>query len=192
MSNSSEHVGDIDALYDRLISIYPSTRAPDPSSHAALIAEGKQLAGQCLDHLYEVLSSLAPQRRKNVAYVALHLNIQIKTYLSDLTAGRPAVLSEVIVEQRKIRVNTTALTQLQKLLTPVLPLSLHMLHVIAVCHELFHIFLNDVRRSHAELQTPQSTHKNLIEEIAAREFTRRYLDLDFNPAILDLTYAEYP
>ncbi|MBA7476469.1 hypothetical protein ES707_11855 [subsurface metagenome] len=190
MNNSSEHLGDIDVLYDRLIAIYPSTRAPDPSSHAELIAEGKQLAEQCLDHLYGVLSSMPPRRRKNVAYVALHLNIQIKTYLSDLTAAQPAVLSEVIVEQRKIQVNTTALTQLQKRMASVLPLSLHMLHVIAVCHELFHIFLNDVRCARSELQTPQSTHKNLIEEIAAREFTRRYLGLDFNPAILDLTYAE--
>ncbi len=192
MNNSSEHAGDIDALYGQLISIYPSTRAPDPSSYAALIAEGKQMAEQCLDHFYEAVSALPHRRQKNVAYAAMHLNIQIKTYLSDLTAAQPAVLSEVIVEQRKIRVNTTALTQLQKRLTPVLPLSLHMLHVIAVCHELFHIFLNDVRRSHSELQTPQSTHKNLIEEIAAREFTRRYLDLDFNPAILDLTYAQAP
>ena len=192
MSNSSEHVGGIDALYGRLISIYPSTRAPDPSSHAALIAEGKQMAEQCLDHLYGVLSSMPPRRRKNVAYVALHLNIQIKTYLSDLTAGRPTVLSEVIVEQREIRVNTTALTQLQKRLAPVLPLSLHMLHVVAVCHELFHIFLNDVRCARSDVKISRSAHKNLIEEIAAREFTRRYLGLDFNPAILDLTYAQAP
>ena len=105
MNNSSEHVCGIDALYGRLISIYPFTREPDPSSHAALIAEGKQMAEQCLDHLYGVLSSMPPHRRKNVAYVALHLNIQIKTYLSDLTAAQPAVLSEVIVEQREIRVN---------------------------------------------------------------------------------------
>ncbi len=190
MNNSSQHIGDIDSLYGRLISIYPSTRAPDPSSHAELIAEGKQLAEQCLDHFYEAVSALPHRRQKNVAYAAMHLNIQIKTYLSDLTAAQPAVLSEVIVEQRKIRVNTTALTQLQKRLAPVLPLSLHMLHVIAVCHELFHIFLNDVRCARSDVKISRSTHKNLVEEIAAREFTRRYLALDFNPAILDLTYAE--
>jgi hypothetical protein len=192
MHTRSEYAHDSDALYGRLISLYPATRAPDRTTHAALIAEGKQLADECLGHFRETLRSLSPQRQKNMAYVAMRLNIRIETYLTNLIAERPAVLSEVIVEQRKIRVNTTALTQLKKQLAPVLPLSLQMLHVIAVCHELFHIFLNDIRSARVEMKVPQSIHKNLIEEIAAREFTRRYLDLDFNPAILDLTYAQLP
>lgn len=192
MHNSSQHPGDIDALYGRFISMHPSTRAPDPSKHAALIAEAKHLASQCLDHLHGALSSLAPKRKKNMAYVAMHLNVQIQTYLTERGAARPAVLSEAIIEQRKIRVNTTALAQLQKQLAPVLSLSLHMLHVIAVCHELFHIILNDVKRTRPEAKIAASSHKNLVEEIAAREFARRHLDLDFNPAILDLTYAQMP